>query len=189
VAQRGRDPADRRPPLSTPHRPPLARVAPAQLPALEARLTRPLGAALSLHRIDDLPEIAALSRQTFGDEALTPKELRRLYTRAHALVLALRRGPALLGYTVLELNRRQRRIYVVETCTHPHARGGGLAAHLRACVVELAHQLGYRTIASHTRLSNQPAQRLNLRAGMALIGQIDDYYEDGEAALYFKRSL
>lgn len=138
---------------------------------------------------EDLPEIAAMSRAAFGEEALAPTKLRFYLERAHALAIGLRRVKAIVSYTLVELNRGQRRVYVVETCTRAEEQGRGHASWLRARMAGIAHRLGYRTQTTHVRASNLAAQELNRRAGMQLVRRIDGYYDDGEAGLYLARAL
>lgn len=137
----------------------------------------------------DAPELAAISLAAFGEEGFDERVFRRYLTRAHAAILGLRRGAAIVSYTVAEFNRRQRRVYVVETCTRPDARGAGHALRLRAELERLARGLVYASITSHVRASNLAAQRLNERAGMERVGIVRAYYDDGEAAHYFRRGL
>lgn len=137
----------------------------------------------------DIEQVAALSLAAFGDEALTAAKLRFYLGRAHALALALGRGDAIVSYTLAELNRRQRRIYIVETCTRAGEQGHGHASWLRARLAAIAFALGYRTQTTHVRLSNTAAQELNRRAGMHLVREILNYYDDGETGLYLARAL
>lgn len=137
----------------------------------------------------DVPVLAAMSRATFGADGLPEAVLRRYLGPAHAAILGLRRGPEIVCYSVAEFNRRQRRVYVVETCTRLDERAAGHALRLRTQLEQLARGLGYASIASHVRVSNHAARRLNERAGMERVGRIADYYDDGEAADYFRRNL
>ena len=138
---------------------------------------------------EDIPDLAALSRATFGPDGLGEASFRRYLSRVHALVLGLRRGPELMAYSLAEFNRGQRRVYIVETCTRPDQRGRGLALRLRHHLEQLARDLAYGSIASHVRASNLPARHLNLRAGMRCIGIIPAYYDDGEDGHYFRCQL
>ncbi|MCY1056745.1 hypothetical protein [Nannocystis sp. SCPEA4] len=137
----------------------------------------------------DIPEVAAMSATAFGEEALTAAKLRFYLERAHALAIGLRRRQTIVSYTLVELNRGQRRVYVVETCTRAGEQGRGHASWLRARMAAIAYRLGYRTQTTHVRLSNTAAQELNRRAGMVLVREIAEYYDDGETGLYLARPL
>ena len=169
------------------------RLTPEVVARLKGALGRaaPVGAGLaaSVLGAEDIDHLAALSRAAFGDEALTPAKLRFYLTRAHALALGLRRGPAIVSYTLAELNRGQRRVYVVETCTRAGEQGRGHASWLRKRLAAFAFALGYRTQTTHVRRSNTAAQELNRRAGMQLAREIPHYYDNGETGLYLVRAL
>lgn len=166
------------------------RLSPEQRAALAPSLTgAPEGLSPFVAGPDDLPALLALGDALFGHEALTRADWRRRLTRGHSLVLGLREGDRLVSYTVLELNRRQRRAYVVETGTAPEGRSRGLARWLRDRAHGLLMGLGYRTVATHVRLSNTAAQRLNAALGMPLEARVPGYYDDGEDALYFRAAL
>lgn len=173
---------------------------PAEPPRLTPARVRGLAQALARRRpgpglrafvlsAGDIAEVAEMSRLAFGEDALTPAKLRFYLERAHALALGLRRGAAIVSYTLVELNRRQRRVYVVETCTRAGEQGRGHASWLRARVAAIAYRLGYRTQTTHVRASNTAAQELNRRAGMALVRELPRYYDDGETGLYLARPL
>jgi ribosomal protein S18 acetylase RimI-like enzyme len=169
-------------------------------PRLTAAIVRRLAAELEARRAGaglrafvmtaaDIPEVAAMSATAFGEEALTPAKLRFYLERAHALAIGLRRRQTIVSYTLVELNRGQRRVYVVETCTRAGEQGRGHASWLRARMAAIAYRLGYRTQTTHVRLSNTAAQELNRRAGMVLVREIAEYYDDGETGLYLARPL
>src|SRR5690606_19244013 len=137
---------------------------------LGARLGRP-GPGLEAFVVgaEHIEQLAALSLAAFGDDRLPFAKLRFYVERAHALALGLRRGPVIVSYTLAELNRGQRRVYIVETCTRAGEQGHGHASWLRARLAALAFALGYRTQTTHVRQSNRAAQQLNHRAGMQLV--------------------
>ena len=172
------------------------RAPPRLTPAIVRRLAAELqqrraGAGLRafVMAAEDIPEIAAMSATAFGEEALSPAKLRFYRERAHALAIGLRREDAIVSYTLVELHRGQRRVYVVETCTRADEQGRGHASWLRARMAGIAYRLGYRTQTTHVRKSNTAAQELNRRAGMVLVRAIDEYYDDGETGLYLARPL
>lgn len=160
--------------------------------ALEAEVLQrkvPRGLTAFAATEDHVAEMMAMSRDAFGDEALNRADFSRYLRRSHALIFGLRHKGGIASYCVIELNARQRRIYVVETCTTPAFRGKGHAFWLRTKVDEIARYLGYRHIASHVRVSNTPAFRLNEKVGMNVVARLKGYYEDGEDGLYLKKEL
>lgn len=146
----------------------------------------PSGLRAFVAREADLPELVALGDDLFGHEALTRANWRYRLLRGHSLILGLRDERRILCYTVVELNVRQRRAYVVETGTAPEARGRGLARWVRAAMHGVIAAQGYRTVATHVRVRNTAAQQLNLSLGMRFDARILAYYDDGEDAFSYR---
>lgn len=161
----------------------------AQLADALARFPGPGGLTAALAGEADLPRLAALGDALFGHEALSRADWRYRLTRGHGFILTLSKDKRLLSYTVVELNARQRRVYVVETGTEPGARGQGLGRLARRLMHGAVAWLGYRTVATHVRVSNTAAQRLNLSLGMALQARVPGYYDDGEDAFAYRARL
>jgi ribosomal protein S18 acetylase RimI-like enzyme len=136
-----------------------------------------------------VPELARLSAEAFGEQALTSVGLAYYIDRGHALVFGLAQGAEIVSYCVIELNDGMRRIYVVETFTHSRLRGRGLGSWLRAQVEDVGLHLGYRYIASHVAVTNAPALRLNEKAGLVAVRRIEGYYDDGRDGLYLRKTL
>jgi ribosomal protein S18 acetylase RimI-like enzyme len=137
----------------------------------------------------DVPELARLSHEAFGDQALIPVGLVYYLDQGHALVFGLKQGSDIVSYCVIELNDGMRRIYVVETFTRAAARGRGLGSWLRARVEDVGIHLRYRYIASHVAVTNTPALRLNEKAGLTVVRRIEGYYDDGRDGLYLRKTL
>jgi len=137
----------------------------------------------------DVEELASLSAEAFGEQALIPAGLRYYLEHGHALVFGLRKRAAIVSYCVCELNDGMGRVYVVETFTTASLRGKGLGSWLRARVEDVAVHLGYRHIASHVAVTNTAAQRLNEKAGLVVVRRIKKYYEDGRDGLYLRKTL
>lgn len=153
------------------------------------RRSAPRGTVPFIARPADVDELVALSVEAFGDQALSHAGVRYYLERGHALVFGLRKGRAIVSYCVCELNDGMGRVYVVETFTAAALRGKGLGSWLRARVEDVAVHLGYRYIASHVAVTNAAAQRLNEKAGLAVVRRIARYYEDGRDGLYLRKTL
>ncbi len=149
----------------------------------------PAGCQASFASEADLAELVRMSQVAFGETALKRAVLRRYFRVGHALLLTLRRQGSIVGYCLAELNLRQRRVYVVETCVAPAEQGHGYAVWLRARVDAIADALGYRSLTSHVRVDNHAAFALNRRCGMTVVRRIVDYYEDGSEAFYLRKLL
>lgn len=137
----------------------------------------------------DFDEIAALSLQGFGDEALSAATLRRRVLRGHAALFGLRGPDGIAGYLLLYLNQRTRRAYVNEVLVAPVWRGQRLSVWLLGTAELIARQAGMRTFAAHVRGSNTPSLRAKLRQGMVEVERLEGWYPGGEVAIYLKQRL
>jgi ribosomal protein S18 acetylase RimI-like enzyme len=153
------------------------------------RRTAPRGLAPFVATHGDVDALVRLSEEAFGEQALSHAGVRYYLERGHALVFGLRKRNAIVSYTVCELNDGMGRVYVVETFTQAALRGKGLGSWLRKRVEDVARHLGYRHIASHVAVTNTAAQRLNEKAGLAVVRRIAKYYEDGRDGLYLRKTL
>lgn len=153
------------------------------------RRSAPRGLAPFVATHGDVDELVLRSEEAFGEQALSHAGVRYYLERGHALVFGLRKRSAIVSYTVCELNDGIGRAYVVETFTDAALRGKGLGSWLRARVEDVARHLGYRYIASHVAVTNTAAQRLNEKAGLAVVRRIARYYEDGRDGLYLRKTL
>lgn len=168
------------------------RLTPADAAAFLAEVLTPLappGTRAFVAGPADAAEVSALSVALFGEEGLDAPGLRRTLRDGHTLLFGLREDGALVSYTLLELNRRQARIYTVESGTVPAARGRGLHLWHRARMEDLGRRHGYRTLTSHVRPDNTPMLRLMARTGMQVVARLPGYYDDGGDGLYLRKRL
>ncbi|HWN70029.1 MAG TPA: GNAT family N-acetyltransferase, partial [Haliangium sp.] len=136
------------------------RLIPSQRAALCAELLVPYAPrGLTALVADDghIPALTALSREGFGASALGRAIFDFYVHEAHALILGLAQRGSIISYCVIELNTRQRRVYVVETFTTAALRGLGHGSWMRGRVEAIALSLGYRTITSHVSVHNAAA--------------------------------
>ena len=137
----------------------------------------------------DIDEMYALALDSFKDEA-SPSDMYDYYLkRGHALIYGLKRDGHIAGYSVIEFNLRQKRVYAVELVTAENWRGRGIGLWLLSKTNEIAALLGYRHIASHVKPDDIPAIGMNKKAGMQIVKTIEDYYSDGGPALYMRKTL
>ena len=138
---------------------------------------------------EDFDEIAALSLQGFGAEALSAATLRRRVLQGHGALFGLRGPDGIAAYLLLYLNRRTRRAYVNEVLVAPVWRGRRLSVWLLGAAEVLARQAGMRTFSAHVRASNTASLRAKLRQGMAEVERLEGWYPGGETAIYLKQYL
>ena len=138
---------------------------------------------------DDVPALLALENAAFAGDRLTRRSLARLVRGATSPVLVARLEGALAGYAILLLHRRRRaaRLYSIAVAQHFAGRGIGRALVEAAC--EAARRAGRSAVKLEVRTDNHRAAALYRRSGFADCATVEDYYEDGQAALRMVRTL
>jgi len=138
---------------------------------------------------DDIPAIITLAEKEFGPDTFDHVMYKHYITKGHSLLFGLKQKEKVAAWMMIELNRRQKRIYVTEIVTAKQHRGRGLAKWLWGKVFLLAETLGYKTVTSHVEPSNKKAIALYRKLGMETERRINDYYVSGEDAFYMKREI
>lgn len=138
---------------------------------------------------DDVPALLALENAAFAGDRLTRRSLARLVRSPSSPVLVARLNGALAGYAIVLLHRRRRaaRLYSLAVAARFASRGIGRALVEAAC--EAARQAGRSAVTLEVRTDNHRAAALYRRSGFTETATVDDYYEDGEAALRMVRVL
>lgn len=139
-------------------------------------------------RLADLPELLALETLFPGDRLSARQMRRHLSAGRHVFRLAEDQS-GLLGYALLFLRRDSQRARLYSLVVAPRARGRGIGAHLLQDAEACARQRGCTQLGLEVRVDNAAALALYQRAGYQELSSRSNYYEDGETARRFKRSL
>lgn len=158
------------------------------LPALERIDPKPHVRAA---RLGDLDALLALEQRCFPGDRLSRRSFRHLLSRGHAtLLVAERRATGqLLGYVLITLRERSRQARLYSLAVDPDARKLGLARQLLATAERAAREAGCVAMRLEVRADNLPAIQLYRSIGYQQFASRAGYYQDGEAALCFVRSL
>lgn len=138
---------------------------------------------------DDVPALLAIENAAFAGDRLTRRSLARFVRGTTSPILVARLDGTLAGYVILLLHRRRRaaRIYSLAVAQAFAGRGIGRALIDAACTA--AKHAGRDAATLEVRTDNHRAIDLYRRAGFVAVATVDDYYEDGEAALRMVRAL
>lgn len=137
----------------------------------------------------DLPDLVALENETFVGDRLSARQWTRHLDSDTARVLIASRGRRLIGALVLFFRRGSDRARLYSLAIAADSRGLGIGNSLLEAGELMARQHGCSRLRLEVRRDNAPARRLYERRGYRLIGEVADYYEDGEDALRFERIL
>jgi ribosomal protein S18 acetylase RimI-like enzyme len=130
--------------------------------------------ALAVHirraTIDDLADLVELENSTFVIERMSARQLRRHLESLSAEILVATRQRHVVGAVVVFFRRASdiARLY---------------------SIADAARRRGSRRLRLEVRSDNVTAQRLYERLGYHPSGSHADYYEDGEDALRYEKSL
>ncbi|HMM67872.1 MAG TPA: GNAT family N-acetyltransferase [Dokdonella sp.] len=157
-----------------------------------SRYAMPLPAkALSVRRAveTDLPGLVALENETFRGDRLSARQWARHLDSDTARVLIASAGRGLIGAIVLFMRRGSDVARLYSLAIAADSRGAGIGNTLLEAGELTARQCGCARLRLEVRRDNGPAQRLYERRGYRLIGERARYYEDGEDALRFEKTL
>jgi [ribosomal protein S18]-alanine N-acetyltransferase len=140
----------------------------------------PAPACLEPVRWWDLPDLVALERLLFGDDAWSEAtwwgELAQSGTRRYLLERDPASG-AVRGYAGVAVNGADADIMTVAVA--PDAQGQGLGGRLVQALVDAAADAGATQLLLEVRADNVPAQRLYTRRGFERIAVRRGYYSGG----------
>jgi ribosomal-protein-alanine acetyltransferase len=149
--------------------------------------------ALAVHirraTIDDLADLVELENSTFVIERMSARQLRRHLESLSAEILVATRQRHVVGAVVVFFRRASDIARLYSIAVAASERGNGLGEALLARAAHAARRRGSRRLRLEVRSDNVTAQRLYERLGYHPSGSHADYYEDGEDALRYEKSL
>ncbi|HET9031404.1 MAG TPA: GNAT family N-acetyltransferase [Dokdonella sp.] len=139
--------------------------------------------------LDDLNSLVALENATFSADRLSPRQWRRHLVSDSVCVLVAADSQRVHAAALLLFRRNSRVARLYSIAVDAGARGLGLGAALLAASEEASRQRACTQLRLEVRRDNIAAQKLYLSRGYQLFATRPNYYEDGEDALRFARSL
>jgi len=137
----------------------------------------------------DLPAIEQIELQSFAGDRLSHRSLKYLLTRARALKLVAELGGRVVGYIVVLLRSGSTSARVYSLAVDPAARGARIGARLLEAAEQSALSQGRDRVHLEVRADNGAAIHRYREAGYTQFASEPDYYQDGETALKFAKSL
>jgi ribosomal protein S18 acetylase RimI-like enzyme len=139
--------------------------------------------------LDDLEEMIAIERSSFGDESYRKELIEQLLTgeELHNVIVEVNGDKA--GYATFFEDDRRRRARLITIAVRPEHRHRGLAKAMLAFLEKEMARLGLRTVSLEVGESNAAAMNLYLSDGYMIRGKIPNYYGKGKDALYMEKSV
>ena len=136
----------------------------------------------------DLPELVALERRLFADDAWSEATWWGELAQSGSRRYLLERDPtsgAVRGYAGIAVNGPDADVMTVAVA--PDAQGHGVGGYLLAALVDAAAESGATQLLLEVRADNVPAQRLYARTGFERIAVRRGYYSGGVDAWILRR--
>ena len=137
----------------------------------------------------DLDALLALEQTAFDTDHLSRRQYRHHLGNPHAAVLVARGAAGVLGKAVLFFNERHDIARLYSIAVGDAARGLGLGAALLAAAEREAQRRGRHRMRLEVAQKNASAIRLYERHGFRRIGERQGYYENGEHAWRYEKTL
>ncbi len=157
------------------------------------RPTTPPDIRVDAATVDDLRALVDLEEAVFTGDRISVRSWRAFLVSPTASVAVARdecgRERRIVGATVVlqRLTSSVARLYSIAVASD--WQGRGLSTSLLQDAAQRMRDAGAAVLRLETRVDNVAAQRLFIRNGFAGRGRRHGYYEDGEDALLFQKSL
>jgi len=140
-------------------------------------------------RLTDLVDIDRIEQESFRGDRLSRRSLRYLLTRARAVNLVAELDGRVVGYITVLIRSGSTSARVYSLAVDPDARGARIGARLLDAAERSVLSLGLDRMRLEVRADNGAAIHRYREAGYAEFAAEPGYYEDGETALKFAKSL
>jgi ribosomal protein S18 acetylase RimI-like enzyme len=140
-------------------------------------------------RASDLAALLDIETTVFATDRLDRRNFRHAVRSPTMTCLVACRADEVLGYALIERRRNATAARLTSIAVAPKAAGGGIGRHLLAAVEASAAAAGSQKIRLEVHEGNAVARRLYERHGYHPVATVDDYYEDGVAAVRYEKPL
>lgn len=137
----------------------------------------------------DLGAIERIEQESFSEDRLSRRSLRYLLTRARAMNLVAELAGRVVGYITVLIRSGSPSARVYSLAVDPEARGARIGARLLEAAEARVLSLGLDSMRLEVRADNGAAIHRYREAGYAQFAAEPGYYEDGETALKFSKTL
>jgi len=140
---------------------------------------------IRLSTLEDLESVVSIEQQ-FGEEAFTKSSLRRFILNDRLLVYC---EDQIVGYAIVLLrsNSLKARLYSIAVDKKHHRKGYGSL--ILKTIEQWVLNKGKAAITLEVASKNTPAQLLYQTFGYQPIGQIDNYYNNGDSAIKMTKNI
>ena len=141
--------------------------------------------------IHDVDQLVQIEQESFQTDRFSREQFMHLLTKGHALILVEQDddGKTIGGDAVLLFRRGFSTARLYSIAVRPSHRGRGLARTLLVACEEEAINRDCLTLRLEVAENNKAARTLYESVGYRMIGRVEDYYEDGGAAIRYEKFI
>jgi ribosomal protein S18 acetylase RimI-like enzyme len=140
-------------------------------------------------RATDVDALSAIEHAVFMTDRISTRSFRRLIGSSSATVLVAAADDAILGYAVLLFRDGSRMARLYSIAAAPGQDRAGVGQALLAAAEAAALRRSAECLCLEVRENNARAIGLYERNSYRRTGRKDDYYDDGSAALRYRKRL
>ena len=139
--------------------------------------------------VEDLDAILQIERSVFFSDFFNRRQFRYLMTKAKTIFTVICDDKGVVGYSILFTPSHLRHSRVYNIAVSNKSRGKGYGKALLQQMEEDSRNLSYTAIRLEVRSDNQSAIGFYEQFGYRKINEKPSYYEDGQDALVYQKSL
>lgn len=152
----------------------------------EARI---IGGPIRLAKHSDIASLAGMERACFRTDRIDEPEFRALLSDTDVRIFVCAEAKALYGLLVFVVRRAERHGYIYSLAVAERRRGEGLARRLVEAACRAARDLGLAEMILEVRPDNGPALVTYQTLGFVTSGRVENWYQDGSAAIIMSHRL
>ncbi len=146
-------------------------------------------AAIRTARASDVDGLAAIENAVFISDRISRRSFRLFIERETAETLIAECDGRIAGYAIVLFRKGSGVARLYSIATAPDFAGSGIGRLLLGAAEDIAFRNGRMMLRLEVREDNRRAIRIYEQAGYRRIGREPDYYEDGEAALRYEKTM
>lgn len=146
-------------------------------------------AFIRMARATDVDALAAIENAVFSSDRISRRSFRQLIERETAETLIAECDGRVAGYAIVLFRKGSGVARLYSVATAPDFSGHGVGRSLLSAAEDAAFRHGRMMLRLEVREDNRRAMRIYEQAGYRRIGREPAYYEDGEAALRYEKTL
>ena len=140
-------------------------------------------------RPEDIAALLAIETAAFATDRIERRAFRHAMRSPTMICLVAGKAGEVLGYGIVERRRNSTAARLTSIAIAPQGAGHGLGKRLLAALEREALTAGAQRMRLEVRADNHVARKLYEAAQYRLVETLDDYYEDGGAALRYEKTL